>query len=428
MKVLILTYGSRGDVEPYVALGLGLEAHGHDVVLATSWRFQGFVEAHGLRFGPLSDALLAILDTDQGKMLLEKGGGLFQVVKSSLEMWRQLKPLQQALMQECWEVARAFGPEIIVYHSKAAAAPSIADKLGCACVLATPVPMHVPTRAFRFAILPRVPLGGWFNTASYGLINAVVKRVFGPLLQDFRGSIDLPAIQSYDPLKRGDGSDIPVLHGFSEVVLPRPEDWPESAHVTGYWFLPEDGDWAPPEALAAFLAGGPPPVYVGFGSMSVRQPETLTRLSVEALAAAGVRGILASGWGGLRADDLPENVLLIKEAPHHWLFPRMAAIVHHGGAGTTAAALRAGKPSLVVPFFGDQPFWGARVHAIGAGPKPIPRGKLSAGRLAAAMREMTRSQEMQARAAEVGALISKEDGVAVARGLIESAGAGPARR
>ncbi|SCZ30002.1 sterol 3beta-glucosyltransferase [Afifella marina DSM 2698] len=426
--MLILTYGSRGDVEPYVALGLGLKAHGHDVMLATSRRFQGFVEAHGLAFGPLSDALLSILDTDQGKALLEKGGSLLQVIKSSLAMWRQLKPMQQALMRECWEVASTFRPDIIVYHSKAAAAPSIADRLGSACVLATPVPMHVPTRAFRFAILPRLPLGGWVNKASYGLTNGVVKRVFGPLIQDFRRSLDLPAVKNYDPLTRSDGSDIPVLHGFSQVVLPRPEDWPASAHVTGYWFLPDAADWTPPDALAAFLAAGPPPVYVGFGSMSVRQPETLARLSAEALAAAGVRGILASGWGALTAADLPENVLLIQEAPHHWLFPKMAAIVHHGGAGTTAAALQAGKPSLVVPFFGDQPFWGARVHAIGAGPKPIPRAKLTAARLAAAIREMTRSQGMQARAAEIGALISREDGVAVARGLIENAGSGPGRR
>lgn len=419
MKVLVLTYGSRGDVQPYVALGLGLKARGHEVTLATSERFRAFVEDRGLRFGSMSDDLLAIIDTDQGKDLLEKGSSLFQIFKSSIRMARQVAPLQRAMMGETWEIARDVDPDIIVYHSKAGSAPHIAEKLGVPCVLATPIPMFVPTRAFRFVVFPDWKLGGWYNKASYTLILFLTNRVWARYIRDFRKSIDLPPLKTYDMRRTADGRDILILHGHSEAVLPRPDDWPDSAHVTGYLFLKSNTAWTPPEDLQAFLDAGPPPVYVGFGSMAGRDPQRLARVVVEALRRAGLRGIIATGWGGLKADALPDTILRIDQAPHEWLFPRVAAVVHHGGAGTTAAGLRAGKPSVIVPFFGDQPFWGSLVHAIGAGPKPIRRSRLTAVRLAAALREATCSHDMQAVAARIGEQIRREDGVARAVALIE---------
>lgn len=301
MKVLVLTHGSRGDVQPYVALGLGLQARGHDVVLATSERFQSFVEGHGLDYGYMNDDLLAILDTDQGKDLLEKGSSLFQVVKSSIQMSRQIAPIQRALMRESWDAARQSQPDVVVSGSKAGAAPHIAEKLGIRCVQATVIPMFVPTRAFRFVVFPDWKLGGWFNKASYRLIRFVTNWVLSGYARDLRRTLNLPRLKSYDMLKMADGSDIPVLHGHSEAVLPRPDDWPQTAHVTGYWFLDVDVDWTPPAELAAFLGADPPPVYVGFGSMSGRDPERLARTVVEALQIAGLRGIIATGWGGLKA-------------------------------------------------------------------------------------------------------------------------------
>jgi sterol 3beta-glucosyltransferase len=367
----------------------------------------------------MNDDLLAILDTDQGKDLLEKGSSLFQVVKSSIQMSRQVAPIQRALMRESWDAARQSQPDVVVSGSKAGAAPHIAEKLGIRCVQATVIPMFVPTRAFRFVVFPDWKLGGWFNKASYRLIRFVTNRVLSGYARDLRRTLNLPRLKSYDMLKMADGSDIPVLHGHSEAVLPRPDDWPQTAHVTGYWFLDVDVDWTPPAELAAFLGADPPPVYVGFGSMSGRDPERLARTVVEALQIAGLRGIIATGWGGLKAGDLPDTIFAIDEAPHAWLFPRMAAVVHHGGAGTTAAGLRAGKPTIVVPFFADQPFWGSRVHGIGAGPKPIPRRRLTAQSLAAAMREATGSQDMIAAASQIGERIRSEDGVANAVSLIE---------
>jgi UDP:flavonoid glycosyltransferase YjiC (YdhE family) len=181
--------------------------------------------------------------------------------------------------------------------------------------------------------------------------------------------------------------------------------------MTGYWFLDRPQGWQPPAALVDFLQAGPPPVVVGFGSITVRDPEETTVLVLSALRAARQRGLLLTGWGGLSQADLPDDVFKLEAVPHDWLFPRAAAVVHHGGAGTTAAALRAGVPSIVVPNFMDQPFWAQRVVALGAGPRPIPRNRLNAARLSAALRAAVEDESFRARAAAVGRRLRAEDGV-----------------
>jgi UDP:flavonoid glycosyltransferase YjiC (YdhE family) len=202
-----------------------------------------------------------------------------------------------------------------------------------------------------------------------------------------------------------------MLYCYSPAVAPKPPDWSESAHVTGYWFLDHPLDWQPPADLLHFLESGPSPIYLGFGSMITRKPEETTRITLDALRQAGHRGVIATGWGALSQSDLPDEVFLIESVPHDWLFPRMAAVVHHGGAGTTGAGLRAGVPSIVVPFGGDQPFWARRVKALGAGPDPIPRKRLTADRLAHAIRIAVADEPMRKRATELGATIRAEDGV-----------------
>jgi UDP:flavonoid glycosyltransferase YjiC (YdhE family) len=204
--------------------------------------------------------------------------------------------------------------------------------------------------------------------------------------------------------------------------LPKPADWGEAIHVTGYWFLPPATDWSPPPALVDFLHAGPPPVYIGFGRMVSRQPEETADLVIQAVTQSGQRAILLTGWGGLQKERLPENICLIDSAPHDWLFSQVAAVVHHGGAGTTAAGIRAGVPSLIIPFFGDQFFWGTRVAALGIGPAPIPRKQLTVDRLAAALQTMTTNQPMQQRAAQLGAQVQAEDGVAQAVAIIAAMG------
>ncbi len=202
-------------------------------------------------------------------------------------------------------------------------------------------------------------------------------------------------------------------------MIPAPPDWGADKHVTGYWFLDDGEDWTPPPALIDFLEAGPAPIYIGFGSMSSRKPEETAELVIAALQLANQRAILLSGWSGLQKTDLPDTVFMIDSVPHSWLFPMVAAVVHHGGAGTTAAGLRAGVPSVVVPFFGDQPFWGGRVASLGVGPTPVPRGKLTAERLASAIQEAVTNKAMRQRAAALGAKIQTEDGLARAVEIVQ---------
>lgn len=206
----------------------------------------------------------------------------------------------------------------------------------------------------------------------------------------------------------------PVLYGFSRHVVPLPTGTDRSRFATGYWVLPTTEGWAPSSELEAFLARKGTVVTIGFGSMASRDAEALTRLVLGAVRSAGVRAVLVAGWGGLKASTTGDDVFFADSLPHEWLFPRMAAVVHHGGAGTTGTALRAGVPSVVVPFTMDQPFWGSRVEALGAGPKPIPRKSLTEQRLADALRAATGDAPMRERAAALGAQLRAEDGVAEA--------------
>jgi sterol 3beta-glucosyltransferase len=201
--------------------------------------------------------------------------------------------------------------------------------------------------------------------------------------------------------------------------LPQPLDWSKNNHVTGYWYLDDQSNWQPPAALLDFLASGPPPVYVGFGSMQTRNPEEMTAKVLQALAKAKQRGILVSGWGGISQTALPDEVFKIDAVPHDWLFPQLAAVVHHGGAGTMAASLRAGIPSVMIPFFGDQPFWGRRYHTLGIIPKPIPQKQLTVERLAAAIKNVTSDEAIRPRVAALSARICAEDGVARAVEILQ---------
>jgi UDP:flavonoid glycosyltransferase YjiC (YdhE family) len=212
---------------------------------------------------------------------------------------------------------------------------------------------------------------------------------------------------------------MPVLYGFSPSVIPAPGDWKADIHVTGYWTLESSEEWAPPRELTNFLDEGLPPVYIGFGSMSNRQPEETANLVTKALEICGKRAILLSGWGGLQKADLPDTILMLDSVPHTWLFPRLSCVVHHGGAGTTGAGLRAGVPSIIVPFFGDQPFWGKRVAELGVGPAPIPRKQLTATRLAAAIQEAVSDTPIRQQAADLGRKIQAEDGISNAVEIIQ---------
>lgn len=423
MTVLILAIGSRGDVQPYVALGKGLRRAGHDVVLATSPRFRALVEEHGIGWAYLSDDLVALVESPAGRGAFEDMGGLVSGVRAARRLFRQAEAIQHDLVRDGWTAAQAARPDVIVFHPKMLAGAHYAEALGVPAVLAAVFPQLVPTAAMPGVGFPDWPLGTVYRRLTQRIVlaaaGALGRRYYGP----WRAAHGLTR-RSAGLLAAPDGSPLPVLFGYSRHVAPDPPDWPPGVSASGFWVLERDAPWTPPAALADFLAAGAPPVYVGFGSMAGRDPERTTRLVVEALERAGVRGILATGWGGLAASAPPPGVFALDEAPHDWLFPRVAAVVHHGGSGTTAAGLRAGRPTVICPFFGDQLFWGRRVRDLGVGSAPIPQKRLTAERLASAIREVTTSAAIRRAADALGETLRQEDGVGVAVRRIEAIHAG----
>ncbi len=406
MRVFLSTVGTRGDVEPYLALAQGLQRNGHDVVLSSARRFAAVADAHGVPYAPTTDALLEVMDLPVARRALETMTNAAEAVRQVWRLIALVGPIQRTLVDESWAAAQAFRPDVVVYHPKAFWGPSVAAALGARAVFAPLQPFFVPTAERPFPLLPAVPIPG-VNRLTYQLIGLGMSASVRHYLADWRRATGAEV----------SGGPVPTAHGFSRRVVPEPTDWPEWATTTGYWFLDTDAPLDP--ALAAFLDAGPPPVYVGFGSMAGRDAERATQTVVEAVRAAGVRAVLASGWGGL-ADARGDDLFPVAGAPHHALFPRCAAVVHHGGAGTTAAGLRAGRPTVVVAHFGDQPYWGARVQALGAGPAPLLKKRLTAPQLVAAISAATTDVAMRRRAEALGARLRAEDGVGVAVRFVEA--------
>lgn len=412
MKIAILSSGSRGDVQPYVALGKGLKAAGYDVRFLTSDDFASLVTDAGLEFHSMGISVETLLQNDEWRHTLESGNALKVFARMRQEMKRQAQTLTAqipALRQDIDLIVTGMGGLGGTF--------SIADKLRIPVVQAHYLPL-TPTRYFAGPIFPRPLPTRALNRLSFHITRQVLWQSTRMGDAVTRQALGMPPASFWGPFRSLQQKRVPLLYGYSQHVLPRPDDWDDLNHVTGYWFLDPPADWQPPPDLVDFLHAGPPPVYVGFGSMGSRNPELVTQLTLKALALAGQRGVIASGWGGMRPSALPDTVYMLRAVPHSWLFPQMAAVVHHGGAGTTAAGLRAGVPSILIPFMADQPFWARRVAELGVGPAPIPRQRLTAERLAEAISQAVSDAAMHRRAAELGAKIRAEDGVAQAVALI----------
>jgi len=422
MRVLLLTLGSRGDVEPFVALAAALQRAGHQATLAAATRFHPLAQAHGVTTVALGDGFIELMESAEGRAALDRGGSLFGTLRTMQRLAQQADALQLQVQREAWAAAQDCQPQLVVHHLKVMGAADIAQRLGVPSVLALLVPLLQPTAAWPCPMLPawseRLPPAA--RRGSYHLVNWLATRFGAGAVKRWRREEGLPPRPArMDQLHDAEGRPVPLLHAHSEVLLPRPADWPAHAVATGAWRLPTSTRWQPSPALQAFLDAGPPPVYVGFGSMVGRHPVALAQRVITALARAGVRGVIARGWGGLQPQQLPPEVHLIDEAPHDVLLPQMAAVVHHGGAGTTVAGLLAGLPTVVCPFFGDQPFWGRTVHRLGVGPAPVPARQLDPVRLAAAIGQAVNSPAMRDAAYALGQRLRAEDGTASAVRFLE---------
>jgi sterol 3beta-glucosyltransferase len=419
MQVTIIAPGSRGDVQPYVALGKGLVDAGHTVRVLAAQDFHTLVTDYGLEFIAMGGNMEAVAQDMQG--LLEEGNFL-RILSSMGRAAEQL--VYQASVSG---LAACQGSDLIIAGLGGLfVGQALSEKLGIPLVQAFYFPF-TPTGAFRNAVAPLPPmqLPAWVNRLSHSVAQQMLWQNYRAADNKARREVlQMSPAPFWGPFASLRRQKQTILYGYSPQVLPKPKDWGDFVHVTGYWFLEPPAGWEPPIDLVSFLQAGPPPVYVGFGSMGNSSPEETTDLVVRALARTGQRGVISSGWGGLGKGKLPDTVFTIESAPFSWLFPQMAAVVHHGGAGTTSMGLWAGIPSVVTPFMGDQPFWGQRVHELGVGPKPIPRRRLTVDNLAEAIRCAVTDTAMRRSAASLGERIRAENGVARAVEVIEQRGRG----
>jgi UDP:flavonoid glycosyltransferase YjiC (YdhE family) len=372
LQITILAVGTRGDLQPCCALGIGLQRAGHKVRIATHDNFAEFVSQQGFEFASIAGNFQELLQSEEGQKFL--AGQNSKLVSDEL-LQKQLADARLA----CQET------DVIIYTTRAYGGYHIAEELGVSCFFAACWPLS-PTRTFpllQFAQVSRNQLESTLNYASYFLIEFLSWQLSRKTINYFRTqTLNLPPLpflgRRFRTKTPSNLSQIPVLYGFSPSLIPKPVDWPDWLYVTGFWFLDQAQDYQPPKELVDFINDGPPPVYIGFGSMIARHPEFLTEVVLEALKISQQRGILLSGWTGMGLGiKNSDRVFVIDSVPHDWLFPQMAVLVHHGGASTTATGLRAGVPSVIVPFVADQPSWGARLAQLGVSPPPLPYKNLS---------------------------------------------------
>lgn len=421
MKVLINTFGTEGDVRPFVALARKLVAAGHQAAICTPAGFARIVHGHGVEHLPMTDAAL---DLVQAQMKSANGPA------DTLRVVPKLTAAMRQMMLDEWSAAAAWRPEAVVYHPKCLGALHIAERLDLPAYLSLPLPFFTPTTAFPVPFVARDSLPGWLNRGSYAF-NHVTMLAYGSMINTFR--TDVLGLRRRPPTdslqRRDDGTPIPTLYVCSPHLVPRPADYPDHASITGAWNIPPEVNWQPPEDLREFLEAGKPAVYVGFGSMGFgREANRRTQRIVQALLDQQQRVVLATGWGGLTAVAKTPDVHSLDNVTHDGLLPRTAAVIHHGGSGTTHTGLRAGKPTLIIPFLGDQPFWGHRVHANGAGPAPIPARRITERRssdrwLESVIDQLVHDEAIVSTAHQLGQKLSAEQGTAAAVKIITGSSA-----
>ncbi len=415
--ITLLTSGTRGDVQPYFALALGLRAAGYAVRIATHVRFAAAAEQLGLPVALLAHNPSDLFARPGGDQALRWHGNPAQNLRATLHFWRDARPLFVRLVDSAWQACQ--GSDAIIIGLPTLWGSHIAGALNVPCLRCLLQPL-TPTRDFPSPLLPfKFSLGGRYNRLTHMAVEQVI-------WQSWRGAInhwrhDTLHTSSASWLIKSD--QLPTLYGFSPIVVPLPVDWPSNQFITGYWPLLRP-DWQPPANLLSFLEDGPPPLYIGFGSPALGRPREILQVVRQALEATSTRAILLVPRHAVerQADEMswPDSIFPVADVPHDWLFPRTMGVVQHGGAGTTGAALRSGVPTIVLPHAIDQFFWATRVAALGVGPRPIPLDELRADQLAEAVWQIMLNPVMRANAQALGRTLSRENGVATAAAIIQS--------
>lgn len=397
-QLVIECIGSRGDVEPYVGLGTGLAQAGFDVAIATHDTFRDLVIGAGLEHRSVAGDPSELVHSVMGHRWLDSG-------KNPVSLAKRLRELAQPLMAEYLANTEAAvaDADAVVFSVLGVAAYHVAEQRDIPAIGGWLTPMS-RTREYRNPMVSFLPAH-----VGHVAFDQIMWQFVRRDMNEWRTSLGLEPFPWHGPYRTIIEQRMPVIYGFSPTLVPRPTDWPDHLVITGAWFRPRTDELD--DDLEAFLDAGPPPVYVGFGSRSDRDVEARSAEVIKAIRIAGVRAVLSTGWGGLTATE-HDNIISVGETNHEALFPRCAAVVHHGGAGTTHAGARAGVPSVVVPAFADQFFWADRIATIDAGPQPLRRSRLTADALALRIDAAVRHHSQAA--TKVGAAIRSEDGIGVA--------------
>lgn len=412
--ITILSVGTRGDTQPYIALALELKKLGYQVRIAAGNSFGDFIKSYGIGFAPILSEMTSI---DRDSEVIKKAMKADNPLKLLLS-FHKMKDYSALMMGDLYTACE--GSELVIYHPGAAIGYFAAKKMGIPSVMATPFPLN-KTKEYPSVILyGKIKPNPFMNGLSYiilqtalwmaskSAVKAFWKKKFGVVPEDYRCPFELQTTER-----------LPTITSCSSFVFPRPRDWNENIHQSGYWFVGDDAEYTPSTELADFLDAGEPPIYVGFGSaFDSEESERTTQTVIDALKIAGKRGVLATGWSGMKnTGNLPDSIFMLESIPHSWLFKRVSAVIHHGGAGTTAAGFKAGLPSVITPFGNDQHAWGQRAYDLGVGSKPIPIGKLTADNLAGAI-TFALGDEIVSNAKQLGEKIGTENGAADAATVI----------
>lgn len=399
MKLLAITYGTEGDTRPMAVLCRALMEAGHEASLLAEGGTLASARALGVPHAALSgDMKQELAPVIANGRTTNVAAGLARIANAHTDRW----------MRQVAEAARDCDA-LIVSGLASFVGLSVAEHLRKPLIGAGMFPLS-PTRAFPSPFLPPHAVPTMFNRLSHELISWLLWQGFRKATNQAR-----QRVLGMAP-RRKMWVGHPMLYGISPSLLPRPADWPDNAHMCGQWLAPANS-WTPPAALQAFLDAGEAPLYAGFGSMVGFDREVVAKALVG--AAGGRRVLFSPGWAGLPQTELPSNFFVIGETPHDWLFPRTSLVIHHGGSGTTHSACRAGVPSVVMPFAGDQPFWASRLQEAGVAHRGISTTSLTSDVLATAIAFGQRPDTIQ-RARALGRRMAQENGPAEAVRQIES--------
>jgi len=401
MKISILTYGSQGDVAPFLSLAQGFFRAGHTVRFAGPEHFKSLLKNPEIEFfGFPGDPQQLVQD-------LVDGAG-----SSRLGMVRVMGKFVVPLAVRVLEQARAACEDSdVIIHSflLTSVGYELAREMGAADISCQLFPVFSRTVEFQAPTFPDLPFGDPYRQLTHDAVTQIFWQGSRFLYKRVRRSNpQLSPLTSW-PFDAGNDWQTPIFYGFSPSVIPRPRDWRDDVHITGYWFSDDLGGWSPGKDLLDFLDGGPAPIAIVFGSTNTKKWGRIIKNIVEALTTCKQRGVIV-GAEGQSLESSPD-VFLTDYVPYSWLFQRSSAVIHHGGAGTTGAGLRAGIPNMILPFTSDQPFWGNRVYSLGAGPKPIPAKNITAEKLSKAISLALNDEGMRVQARSLGETISAEDGI-----------------